>query len=149
MHCMYEYRGHVWYIIRELLVPYLVQPVPRLGERHWDAGAQVAAASVTVRKAGYCPFSLQRGQAHLYSLAEKQHSLGQRMAGIERDIYQVIVLCFFPPSHFGYNYFRKIGTYKQFVEPPSVNQIFNDQICTRLKWMGPIQGLKCNNRRRN
>lgn len=58
-------------------------------------------------------------------------------------------LFFFPPSHFGYNYFRKIGTYKQFVEPPTVNQIFNHQICTRLQRMGPIQGLKCNNRRRN
>lgn len=63
---------------------YLVQPVPRLGEGHRDAGAQVAAGSVAVGQTGYCSFSLQRGETHLNRLAQQQHSLGQRVAETER-----------------------------------------------------------------
>ena len=62
---------------------YLVQPVSRLGERHRDAGAQVAAGSVAVGQTGYHPLSLQGGETHLNCLAQQQHSLGQRVAEIE------------------------------------------------------------------
>jgi len=65
--------------------PYLIKPVSRLGEWHRDAGAQVAASSVTVRKAGYHPFSFQRRQAHLNHLTKKKHSLRQRVAETERE----------------------------------------------------------------
>lgn len=70
-------------VFDQSLAPYLVEPAARLGEWHRDAGAQVAAGSVTVREAGHHPFSLQRGQAHLNHLTKKKHSLGQRVAETE------------------------------------------------------------------
>lgn len=84
-------------VFEQILVHYLVQPVSRLGKRHWDAGAQVAAGSVTVGQAGYCPFSLQRGETHLNWLAKQQHSLGQWVATTERRESNTVdgYCCFF------------------------------------------------------
>lgn len=67
-----------------MFVLYLVEPVPRLGKRHRDTGAHVAAGSVAVGQAGYRPFSLQWVETHLNRLAKQQHSLGQRVAETER-----------------------------------------------------------------
>lgn len=74
--------------------PHLVQQVSGLGERHRDAGAQVAAGSVAVGQAGYRPFSLQREQTHLNHLAEKQHRLGQRVSEAQRDNVTLLIHVF-------------------------------------------------------
>lgn len=64
---------------------YLVEPVSRLSEWHGDAGAQVAARSVTVGEAGHHPLPFQGGQAHLDYLTQKKHGFGQRMAETDRS----------------------------------------------------------------